>query len=31
LAGRLPTGPAGHALTQLAMFLAHRCGAEVPR
>jgi heptaprenyl diphosphate synthase len=31
LAGRLPTGPARHALTQLAMFLAHRCGAEVPR
>ena len=30
LAERLPAGPASHALTQLARFLAHRCGAEVP-
>ncbi|MBI3649397.1 MAG: polyprenyl synthetase family protein [Actinobacteria bacterium] len=30
LAERLPLGPAGHALVQLARFLAHRCGAEVP-
>jgi heptaprenyl diphosphate synthase len=30
LAGRLPAGPARHALTQLAMFLAQRCGAQVP-
>jgi heptaprenyl diphosphate synthase len=30
LAGRLPAGPARHALEQLATFLAVRCGAEVP-
>lgn len=30
LAGRLPEGPARHALIQLARFLAARCGAEVP-
>jgi heptaprenyl diphosphate synthase len=29
LAGRLPEGPARHALVQLARFLAVRCGAEV--
>jgi hypothetical protein len=30
LAGRLPEGPARHALIQLARFLAARCGAEQP-
>jgi heptaprenyl diphosphate synthase len=30
LARRLPGGPAGHALEQLARFLAARCGAEQP-
>jgi heptaprenyl diphosphate synthase len=30
LAGRLPEGPAQHALIQLARFLAARCGAEQP-
>jgi heptaprenyl diphosphate synthase len=30
LAGRLPQSAAQHALTQLAKFLAMRCGAEVP-
>jgi heptaprenyl diphosphate synthase len=29
-AGRLPASPASHALTQLARFLAVRCGVEVP-
>jgi len=31
LAERLPGGPAQHALIQLALFLAVRCGAEVER